>query len=163
MQQQIQRPIFSIFDILDRVLDKGIIISAGEQAQSSRHEVERMVTGTRGRLGFSKLFRKCFSELLCPCLVWNHSSKWGLAFRQRLHNNSLRTQSAWVIPHLWAFINPASKVVKLLSKKASTLWVRGAPQAVYSNSVKVMHLVSQKVLGGNAFTKLLGLFHPPKA
>jgi hypothetical protein len=26
-----------------------------------------------------------------------------------------------------------------------------------------MHLVSQKLLGGNAFTKLLGLFHPPKA
>ena len=64
MQQQFHRPIFSIFDILDRVLDKGIIISAGEQAQSSRHEVERMVTGTRGRLGFSKLFRKCFFAVL---------------------------------------------------------------------------------------------------
>jgi len=46
MQQQIQRPIFSIFDILD----KGIIISAGAQVQSSPHEVERMVTGTKVRI-----------------------------------------------------------------------------------------------------------------
>jgi hypothetical protein len=28
MQQQFHRPIFSIFDILDRVLDKGLVIDA---------------------------------------------------------------------------------------------------------------------------------------